>query len=339
MNQRCDGIVDAAWHDCFWYNQGCEAYNGCETYLCENGSTSTGTTNGESFLQWLDCYKNTTSGAEECGDSTGEYYGCYMNEACSGIVDAAWHDCYWYGRGCDAWNGCETYACDEGRNNNTSSVDFYGWLDCYKNTSGSSEECGDSTGEYYGCYLYEYCDDVADKHWHDCYWSNSGCEYYNGCSDYYCSDEGSVDPGFGQGGFLEWLACYQETRGDCGDDSGAFYNCYMWESCEGIVNEYWHDCFWYDQGCDKYEGGHSGGDDHDDSHDYMPDDYSHDGQASPNFQDWIYCYEGSSYSDWYGCGESEDQRNAYYNCYWYGENCEDDFWFDCHWQEQDCTWM
>jgi hypothetical protein len=71
----------------------------------------------------------------------------------------------------------------------------------------------------------------------------------------------------------------------------------MWESCEGVVSEYWHDCFWYDQGCDKYEGGHSGGDDGHDGHDdsgYMPDDWSHDGQASPNFQEWITCYEESS---------------------------------------------
>ena len=71
---------------------------------------------------------------------------------------------------------------------------------------------------------------------------------------------------------------------------------------------------------------------------YIPDDENHDGQAGPSFTAWIECYENSFYN-YYGCGESEAQRSAYYECYWYGTGCEDEFWYDCHWQEQDCSWM
>ena len=328
-NIGCDDLgQEDGWYDCFWYDR-------CDAVPEE--------TNEVEYLDWLDCYVNTSADAETCGDVTGAYGLCYWSEECESVINSAWHDCYFYDRGCADYNGCETYACNEGTDSTGGDdVSFYEWLDCYRNTDGGAEECGDASGDYYGCYMYETCDGIADPAWHDCYWYDRGCGAYNGCDSYDCPEGEDGDSDSGESGttFHEWLDCYQDTRGTCGDDSGAYYDCYMWESCEGIVSEYWHDCFWYGTGCDMYDGTHSGGDTGPEEPEYVPDDPAHDGQAGPSFRDWIECYESSYYySDWDACGESEAQRSAYYDCYWYGENCEDEFWFDCHWEEQDCSWM
>ena len=172
MNEACEGVVDAAWHDCYWYNRGCEAWNGCEEYACENGSDGT-TTNSVSFLDWLDCYKNTSGDAETCGDATGDYNSCYWAGSCEGVVDAAWHDCYFYNQGCEAYNGCSSYTCGEGQGGEISQRNFLEWLECRKN--GSDCDRLDESGAYYGCYMNEVCDGIVDAAWHDCFWYNRGC--------------------------------------------------------------------------------------------------------------------------------------------------------------------
>jgi hypothetical protein len=107
----------------------------------------------------------------------------------------------------------------------------------------------------------------------------------------------------------------------------------MWEDCEGVVNEYWHDCYWYAEGCDAYNGI--------DEPEVLPDvpsdhgaDMAHDGQPGERFQDWIECYE-YSYDQ---CDEDYTKHSEFYDCYWYGEQCEDDYWYTCHWEleEGDC---
>ena len=68
-------------------------------------------------------------------------------------------------------------------------------------------ECGDVTGEYYQCYLYENCEGVTSQHWYDCYGWDANCELYNGCTNYYCIN--TIDPTF-----FEFAECYEETSLD-----------------------------------------------------------------------------------------------------------------------------
>ena len=218
----CDGVVDAAWHDCYFYNQGCDAWNGCSTYACEGEESVDPDQGGESagsFFEWLECNKNSSGDCERL-DESGAYYQCYMNEACDGVVDAAWHDCYWYNRGCEAWNGCETYACEKGPDGTvTNDISFLDWLDCYKNTSGDAETCGDTTGDYNSCYWAGSCDGIVDAAWHDCYFYNQGCQAWNECETYTC-EEGSDGTITNTVDFYEWLDCYKNTSGtpiECGD--------------------------------------------------------------------------------------------------------------------------
>ena len=160
-------------------------------------------------------------------------------------MSPAWHDCFFYNTGCEEYNGCSNYKCEEeGKEDDGTTetadgntVSFMDWLDCYKNTDGSAEECGDLNGTYNDCYWSENREGIVDPAWHDCFWYNTGCQEYNGCSSYTCDDEGeSTEGGDNSASFLEWLSCYESTREGCGDESGDYYSCYMYESCEGIVN-------------------------------------------------------------------------------------------------------
>ena len=161
-------------------------------------------------------------------------------------MDPAWHDCFFYNAGCEDYNGCSNYKCEEEGVDEPeeptepvleNTVSFMDWLDCYRNTDGSAEECGDLNGSYNRCYWSEECEGIADPAWHDCFWYGTGCLEYNGCSSYTCEDEGEgTDSGESPASFLEWLSCYESTREECGDESGAYYSCYMYEACEGIVN-------------------------------------------------------------------------------------------------------
>ena len=91
-----------------------------------------------------------------------------MYKACSGIVDQFWHDCYWWGEGCDLEAkaivdfGNSTDANNTSTNitdNSTSdanvtagniTVNFFDWLKCYNETKGI---CGDLTGKYLYCFI------------------------------------------------------------------------------------------------------------------------------------------------------------------------------------------
>ena len=53
------------------------------------------------FNRWLACFTNPYADGGDCGDYNGVFYGCYMYNNCGGIVDEFWHDCYWWGLGCD----------------------------------------------------------------------------------------------------------------------------------------------------------------------------------------------------------------------------------------------
>lgn len=118
----------------------------------------------------------------------------------------------------------------------------------------------------------------------------------------------------------------------CGADDDTFYNCYMWESCEGVVNQYWHDCFWYNEGCDAYVGGDTTPVDPTPSDEGA--DETHDGLPGERFQEWIECYE-VSYDT---CDEDYSKHSEYYDCYWSGDTCEDQYWYSCYWEteEGDC---
>ena len=104
----------------------------------------------------------------------------------------------------------------------------------------------------------------------------------------------------------------------------------MNQNCDGVVNEYWHDCFWYQIDCPKWE------DSLDDKLDEpeLPDDTTHDGTPGEKFQEWLNCYEET----YQICGDA-DQHSAYYDCYWDNVECEDKFWHDCYWFSEDCSWM
>ena len=54
--------------------------------------------------------------------------------------------------------------------------------------------------------------------------------------------------------FIRWLACFTNPYsdgGDCGDFNGVFYDCYMYSNCDGVVDRYWHGCYWFGEDCDR----------------------------------------------------------------------------------------
>ena len=70
-------------------------------------------------------------------------------------------------------------------------------------------KCGDETGDYYQCYRngYDTCEGVTSEYWYECYKEDIGCEFYNGCTNYYCIN--TIDPTF-----YEFAECYDKTSLD-----------------------------------------------------------------------------------------------------------------------------
>jgi hypothetical protein len=56
--------------------------------------------------------------------------------------------CYNRGTDCEQYNGCDNYHCF------VNEVPFLDWVDCYRD-SYDKQECGDLSGSYYKCYMYE----------------------------------------------------------------------------------------------------------------------------------------------------------------------------------------
>ena len=124
-NNDCGTVAgDSDWYSCYWYQD-------CPEKAPEY----------EDFDGYLECVKNNS--VENCNtnDTDGTYYNCYWsNIGCEALgKDQGWYDCYWY-------DTCEETTPP------TNTVTFLEWLDCYSNTSGSAEECGDASGAYNTCY-------------------------------------------------------------------------------------------------------------------------------------------------------------------------------------------
>ena len=84
---------------------------------------------------------------------------------------------------------------------------------------------------------------MTSPYFYACFWYNTDCEIYNGCNNYKCVDN--------EVSFLDWVDCFATSLEieECGDLNKLYYNCYVYSQCEGIVSEYWRDCFFRDSGC------------------------------------------------------------------------------------------
>ena len=84
-----------------------------------------------------------------------------------------------------------------------------------------------------------------------------------------------------------------------------YNDCYWYDKDCTEEEERFYQCYWYDIGC--------------------PDDKpkTTDDQG---FEHWIDCWENTS--SW--CSD-EDPTGKYYDCYMYGDRCEDPIWYDCYW--------
>ena len=115
------------------------------------------------------------------------------------------------------------------------------------------KECGDETGDYNQCYDYGNCEGVTSEYWNDCYKRDIGCQFYNGCTNYYCIN--TIDPTF-----FEFAECYEKTslyEYECTDQANyeELYMCVDYNYCEEIgVSEFWYDCFHDDEGCEDFNG-------------------------------------------------------------------------------------
>ena len=128
--------MDSAWWDCFFTHRECEAYNGCSNYECEEGVDEPEwreipwKENIVSFMDWLDCRIDPyMESSLKCGDLNGSYGVCLRTGGgwCEGIADPAWYDCFYYDAGCQEYNGCSSYACEdegEGTDSGESSASF-----------------------------------------------------------------------------------------------------------------------------------------------------------------------------------------------------------------------
>ena len=216
-------------------------------------------------------------------DTTGDYWSCYWNDIGCGALGKpdGWYDCYWY----DLCDGLIDPIDPVGFDT------FEEWLECYE----VSWDCEDVGGVYYDCYAYDI--GCTDPDWHDCYW-------YSDCGE----DEEDEKTSF-----YEWLACYTETYEDCGDEEGLFYDCYMYEECAGVVNEYWHDCYWYDIDCALWENPWGG--------------------PYQEFNAWLRCYEIEGGGD-----ECSDPQGTFWDCYM-DDVCNDvthPDWHSCYWYNINC---
>ena len=80
------------------------------------------------------------------------------------------------------------------------------------------------------------CTGIVDPYWHQCYWKSEGCEQWE------AQNKKSID-------FYKWLKCYEAKSDGCTDSNGAFYACYLNNTCVGIVAPTWHGCYWDKVGC------------------------------------------------------------------------------------------
>ena len=62
MNEGiCEGVTSEYWHDCYFFDEGCELYNGCTNYYCINTIDPT-------FFEFAECYEETSLDDYECTD-------------------------------------------------------------------------------------------------------------------------------------------------------------------------------------------------------------------------------------------------------------------------------
>merc|ERR1719491_1686117 len=121
--------------------------------------------------------------------------------------------------------------------------------------------------------------------------------------------------------FDDWLGCYEDyVTVECGPWGEEHFECY-WDGM-GCDDYEWYNCYWYEE-CGSQET---------------------DWDAT--FDDWLDCwlntYDDCSYVDpydtYYNCYYYGDycEDSSWYDCYWYGIDCEDPFWFDCYWYDYNC---
>ena len=131
-----------------------------------------------------------------------------------------------------------------------------------------------------------------------------GCDDVNWHNCYWnneCEDTGD------EADFEEWLDCWLNTSSYCYemDPTGDYYSCYAYGyPCE---DEFWYNCYWYSDCDNRTEA------------DFNPQ----------NFTEYIECYTVTY-------GECNDYDGAWFNCYNYGEGCEDPTWFDCYYYAYNC---
>jgi len=110
----------------------------------------------------------------------------------------------------------------------------------------------------------------------------------------------------GEGGeyedFDEWLECYtSDNTTECGPWGSEHFSCY-WDGI-GCSDAEWHDCYWLGE---------------------CGDEPKTDGDQG--FEYWIDCWQNTeSY-----CSD-EDPTGEYFDCYQFGNGCEDPDWYNCHW--------
>ena len=167
------------------------------------------------FYRWLACFTNPYADGEDCGDYNGLFYACYMYNSCAGVVDEFWHDCYWWGEGCDQEAKTDiaiveevvpepieptveeveqpvevpvTNTTAEAETNATISEpepapiqretydEFFSWLTCY--TGVDAFLCEDPEELYFQCYMNRNCDGIVDEYWFACYWRSQDCDLW-----------------------------------------------------------------------------------------------------------------------------------------------------------------